>query len=270
MRILIVDDSPPVRQVLETLFKKLGHEVIASLESGDGIEDIILKEQPHVLCLDYLLPGRNGLEILASVNQMAPEVDVVFMTASDDITLKEQAADGGASGFLKKPFNRLQILEELNEIAQARNLTHEPATDSTSTTTSQGSTGQTAIIADDSGSVRLILKSILQDAGLRVLQSVGNGAEAVQAAKTHQPSLICLDVNMPGMSGIQALPQIREASPQSVVVMITGCTEKEIFTQAIELGAKGYILKPLRPAYVHDFLKKQGFAVTTHQRTKPG
>jgi len=112
------------------------------------------------------------------------------------------------------------------------------------------------VIADDNGSVRLVLKGLLEENGLTVVQSVANGAEAVQAVRNHQPRVLCLDVNMPVMGGLEALPQIVEASPQTSVIMVTGCADKKLVSQAAGLGAVGYILKPLRPAYVETFIRR--------------
>ncbi len=61
---------------------------------------------------------------------------------------------------------------------------------------------------------------------------------------------------MPLMSGLEALPQIREASPNSKVVMVTGNAGKSFVDTAISGGAQGYILKPVRPAQVETFMKK--------------
>ena len=102
----------------------------------------------------------------------------------------------------------------------------------------------------------MVLKGLLEECGLRVVQSVGNGAEAVNAVKIHRPGVLCLDVNMPVMGGLEALPLVREASPETAVVMVTGCADRAFVTQAAELGARGYILKPLRPAYVESFVRK--------------
>jgi DNA-binding NarL/FixJ family response regulator len=61
---------------------------------------------------------------------------------------------------------------------------------------------------------------------------------------------------MPGMSGLEALPQIRLASPKTKVVMITGNAGRAIVEAAVSGGAKGYFLKPIRPAKVEEFMKK--------------
>ena len=112
------------------------------------------------------------------------------------------------------------------------------------------------MIADDSSAVRLVLKGLLEEAGLRVVQSVGNGAEALKALGAHRPALLCLDVNMPVVSGLEALEAARQISPETAVVMVTGCADRDFVTQAAALGARGYILKPLRPAHVEGFVKR--------------
>ena len=79
---------------------------------------------------------------------------------------------------------------------------------------------------------------------------------ASRAAEKLKPTLLFLDVNMPVLSGLDALPKIRAISPSTVVVMVTGDTSRALVEQAARLGARGYIAKPVRPAYVERFLNK--------------
>lgn len=263
MKILIVEDNEGLCKVLTALLVSGGHEVVGRLADGNGVEEKITELRPDVLCLDYQLPGRDGLTILAAVNAMAPEIDVLFMTASEEEGIEQRAADAGASGFIRKPFSQQQVLDEIREVVEVRQ--RPPAVrdgESSAPVNESAPAGQaaalarTAVIADDSGSVRMVLKRLLEENGLRVVQSVGNGSEAIVAVRTHRPGVLCLDVNMPVMSGLEALPLVRELSPETVVVMVTGCADRAFVTQAAALGAKGYILKPLRPAYIENFVKK--------------
>ena len=112
------------------------------------------------------------------------------------------------------------------------------------------------MIADDNGTIRLLLKGLLTNLGFTVVQTVANGEEAVKAAAMHQPGVLCLDVEMPVMSGLEALPLIREASPQTAVVMVTASATRELVEKAASFGARGYIVKPIRPAYVEAFMSK--------------
>ncbi|MGE5470987.1 MAG: response regulator [Bacteroidota bacterium] len=259
MRIVIVDDNAAMRKVLVAIFSGAGHEVVGAFEDGQELEDRIRTLRPDLVCLDYNLPGRDGLTLLRAIQTAWPQLDVVFMTGSSESNIEEKAADAGASGFLRKPFGQAQIVEELRAVEETRRIASQAALPSLEV--ARPATGGkrrrgTAVIADDNGSVRLVLKALLEECGLTVVQSVANGSEAIQAAKNHQPSVFCLDVNMPVMDGLEALPKIVESSPQSHVIMVTGCADKKLVAQAAGLGAVGYILKPLRPAYVENFIRK--------------
>ena len=264
MRILIVDDNASLRQLLASLFATAGHEVVAMLEDGsERVEAEIKRTQPDIVCLDYELPGRDGITILQSIQAIAPQIDVLFMTASDEKDIAERAADAGASGFIRKPFGQAQIVRELGIVCATRKhaapalsepspkiVTPMPSIDGPKVRRG------TAVIADDSGSVRLVLKGLLEECGLKVVQSVANGNDAVTAARNHQPQVLCLDVNMPEMGGLEALPLIRAASPQTAVVMVTGSADKTVVAIAASHGASGYIIKPLRPAHVVAYMDR--------------
>jgi DNA-binding NarL/FixJ family response regulator len=263
MKVLIVEDSEGLAKVLQALVASAGHEVVGTLADGNGVEEALARLKPDIVCLDYQLPGRDGLTLLAAIQAVAPATDVVFMTACEDFGIEQKAADAGAAGFVRKPFNQAQLIKLLNEVAELRQVAakaraagddgpEEPID------FAGGSVGgrRTAVIADDCASVRMVLKGLLDECGVRVVQSVGNGAEALSAAKKHRPGLLCLDVNMPVMNGLDALPQIRAVSPETAVVMITGSADRAFVAHAAAHGAKGYILKPLRPAYVIGFMNK--------------
>lgn len=258
MRVVIIDDNASMRKVLAALFASLGHEVVGAFADGNGVEELIGQTTPELVCLDYHLPGRDGLSILRTIQTAAPEIDVIFMTASSDAGIEASAADAGASGFIRKPFGQQQIIDELRAVEQTRQKANHTAADSKVARIPRSQRGLRgkAVIADDNGSVRLVLKGLLEECGLQVVQSVANGGEAIQAARTHQPRVLCLDINMPVMDGIESLPRIIEASPETKVVMITGSADKKLVAQCAGLGAVGYIIKPLRPAYVEGFIQK--------------
>ncbi|MBS4020636.1 response regulator [Azonexus hydrophilus] len=262
MRVLIVEDNASMRTLLVTLLGSQGYTIVGQLENGNTLLDDIRRLEPTIVCLDYQLPGRDGLELLKDVNSNFPEIDVVFMTGSEDADIDKRAADNGASGFLRKPFGQKQILDELRQVYEVRQQAERadtpPAANAAPATPGVRRAGgrPTAVIVDDNSSIRLLLKGVLTELGMNIVAQAGNGEEAVRAAQTHQPQVLFLDVNMPLMSGLDALPKIREISPNTAVVMVTGDTSRELVQQAAGLGARGYIVKPVRPAYVEAFLKK--------------
>jgi len=262
MRVLIVEDNASMRTMLVTLLGGQGYSVVGQLENGNTLLDDITRLKPAIVCLDYQLPGRDGLELLKDINSHFPEIDVVFMTGSEDADIEKRAADSGASGFLRKPFGQKQILDELGQVREVRQQADRAAKPTTIAAPPEVPGGRqagkrpTAVIVDDNSSIRLLLKGVLSELGMNIVGQAGNGEEAVRAALTHQPQVLFLDVNMPLMSGLDALPKIREVSPDTAVVMVTGDTSRELVQQAAGLGARGYIVKPVRPAYVENFLKK--------------
>ena len=112
------------------------------------------------------------------------------------------------------------------------------------------------VIADDNGSIRAVLQGLMTAMGFEVVHMAKDGSEAVEAVRNHRPGVVCLDVEMPQMSGLEALAQIRACSPESVVVMVTANASRAFVQQAAEAGARGYIVKPLRPAYIETVMRR--------------
>lgn len=120
MRILIVDDNASMRTLLTTLLTAHGYEIVGSLADGNVVMETIRKLNPEIVCLDFQLPGRDGLSLLQEINTTYPAIDVLFMTASEKAGIQEQAADAGATGFLRKPFGQKQVLDELRQVCDTR------------------------------------------------------------------------------------------------------------------------------------------------------
>ncbi len=106
MQIMIVDDNASMRKVLAALFASAGHEVVGVFGDGNGVEEHIRETKPEVVCLDYHLPGRDGLTILRAIQATAPTVDVVFMTASSDAAVEPVLPALSASLLARKRSSR--------------------------------------------------------------------------------------------------------------------------------------------------------------------
>lgn len=260
MKIVIVDDDTSMRMVLRAICESEGHQVSAEFGDGYVLLDYVVNHQPDVVCLDFNLPGANGLELLSSMNVAANRVDVVMITASDDPELQGAAADAGATGFIRKPFEQARIIAELKEIEQTRGIAAQaaamPEAPAPPPAPAVSVVPRSAVVIDDSASVRLLLKGILQELGIKVVGVASSGREGIEVVRSTRPALVCLDVDMPGMTGIEALPEVHAASPQTKVVMVTGNAGRDVVGAAVAGGAKGYFLKPIRPARVEEFVKK--------------
>jgi DNA-binding NarL/FixJ family response regulator len=111
------------------------------------------------------------------------------------------------------------------------------------------------LIVDDHPLTREALAGLLAQHGFEVVGSASDGEEAVEAARRLQPRLVLLDLSMPGLSGLQALPRIREAAPGCEVVVLTASGTEENLLGAIRGGAAGYLLKSESPERIVEFLR---------------
>lgn len=98
------------------------------------------------------------------------------------------------------------------------------------------------LICDDETGVRESLKLILDEEFS--LNYAGNGREAVDFVKTHEPDLAILDVKMPSLNGLETLKALKELKPHLKVLMITGYESSDVAAQAAQLGANDYLTKP--------------------------
>ena len=100
------------------------------------------------------------------------------------------------------------------------------------------------LLADDHEFVRRGIRGFLRARrGWRVVGEAVNGREAVEKAKTLKPDLVILDISMPELDGLQAIPQIREASPSTKLVILTMHESDQMMHRVMEAGALGYVLK---------------------------
>ncbi len=110
------------------------------------------------------------------------------------------------------------------------------------------------LIADDHPLTRGALSALLGQNGFSVVAEAGDGIAAVAAARRHQPDLILLDLSMPNMDGLTALPELRAAAPGCEVVVLTASGTEENLLAAIRGGAAGYLLKSEPPDRLVGFL----------------
>jgi two-component system, response regulator PdtaR len=101
------------------------------------------------------------------------------------------------------------------------------------------------LIAEDEALTRTILRARLEKLGHQVVAEAENGVQAVEAARTHKPDAIIMDIKMPEMDGIEAARQIVSEKP-CAILFLTAFSEDALVDQAGEAGALAYLMKPFR------------------------
>jgi YesN/AraC family two-component response regulator len=99
------------------------------------------------------------------------------------------------------------------------------------------------LIADDAPDIRLLLKMYLSDTRLEVIGEATNGAEAVELTASLLPEAVILDLAMPVMDGLEAIPLIKEKSPDTKIVVLSGFEADRMAERAVGLGADSYLQK---------------------------
>jgi DNA-binding NarL/FixJ family response regulator len=107
------------------------------------------------------------------------------------------------------------------------------------------SEGLNIMVVDDSEDLRELISMVLErhPEGWRVVATAAEGRAAVDQARTSQPDLVLLDIAMPVMDGMQALPLIRDVAPEATVVMLSGYPFSTAGQGALDAGAHGYLEK---------------------------
>jgi two-component system chemotaxis response regulator CheY len=109
---------------------------------------------------------------------------------------------------------------------------------------------QRIVLVDDNEMIRIVLRSLLRTAGYEVVGEARNGATGLEMVDRIRPDLVCLDVVMPVLNGIDTLLAIRDRFPAIPVLMITGQSDKDSIQSMICQGATDIIVKPFNSARV--------------------
>jgi two-component system chemotaxis response regulator CheY len=111
------------------------------------------------------------------------------------------------------------------------------------------------LVVDDDTLMREVLKALLREEGFTVAGEAKDGLSALAQLERAQPDLVCLDVNMPGMSGIDVLKAIKAKCRDCRVVMVTGDSSMATVREAVGFGAVGFIVKPFKAGRVGSALR---------------
>jgi len=112
------------------------------------------------------------------------------------------------------------------------------------------------LIADDAAFMREMLRDILGQAGFEVCAEAADGNEAVACFEEHEPDLVTLDIVMPRKSGLDALREIIGRDPDACVVMCSALGQEALVMEALESGAKDFVVKPFKADHVIEVLNK--------------
>ena len=115
-RILIVDDSPVVRLILQDMLDALGHQVVGQEETAAGAIRAFKEALHDLVLLDISLPDRDGLAVLREMREIDPTARVIIVTGNAQKKLREQVMEMKAIGVLQKPFDAKDLCALLDQV----------------------------------------------------------------------------------------------------------------------------------------------------------
>lgn len=112
------------------------------------------------------------------------------------------------------------------------------------------------LIVDDAAFMRMMIKDILSKNGFEVVGEAADGVQAIEKYAELKPDLVTMDITMPEMDGIAALKEIKTKDPNAVIIMCSAMGQQAMVIDAIQAGAKDFIVKPFQADRVIEAISK--------------
>ncbi len=114
----------------------------------------------------------------------------------------------------------------------------------------------TVLVCDDAIFMRTMISDILTQAGYEVIGEAETGTQAVERFKELNPDLVTMDIVMPDMGGIDAVREIVKIAPHAKVLMCSAMGQQALVVEAIQAGAKDFVVKPFQPSRVLEAVQR--------------
>jgi DNA-binding response OmpR family regulator len=235
--ILVVDDERMLCDLLQEMLRRHGHEVFTAYSGQEAIE-LHRQRRPHFTLLDLTLPDMNGIEVLTRIRESDPKAGVMILTGAASDKLERQAQQLGVTDFLIKGLSPEALMGAVTRAVQPQS---PPA--AYADMTPEMHRGDSILVVDDERQVCEVLTKFLTSRGYRV-QSAQDGPAALALAESERPQFIVLDINMPGMNGIEVLRKLRARQYAGGVMMLTGSQDQSLLKEALDLESVDILGKP--------------------------
>ena len=262
MNILLVDDEPSFRIVVGDYLVEQGFSVSFAGDGEEGIKKLI-QETVDIVISDLYMHAMDGLKFCESARALPGFADLPFLFVSaygDESTLGTIRSFKNTA-FLKKGSSTGEVISQIEYLttpveqgggfspSQATKtapatLPKEDALTPVDTGTIRKEPGEyLLLVVDDDDALRLTLRDTLADEGYTV-SAAADGYEAMELIQKIKFDLVLTDIVMPNVSGFEVLTFVKEKTPETKVIMITGFTDLKLAMEAKKLGATDFIAKP--------------------------
>ena len=242
---LVIDDEQIICDLLRTMLSRAGYEVITASSGREGLS-MFCQQRPRFTLLDLRMPDMHGIEVLKEIRKVDQYASVIILTSWGTDELESQARKLGITDFLSKNMTFDAIMASTERVLQQAVSTRTAKVPAKgSATAPAGTTDKDSILViDDEPQIRDLLLQALTQRGYRVM-AASNGQEGLASVDHEKPSLIILDMYMPGLNGIEVLKQLRKRNYKNGIILLTGSQDQKLLKEAWELGVVDIMGKPL-------------------------
>jgi two-component system CheB/CheR fusion protein len=243
--ILIVEDDPDERELLEVALRDEGH---STATARDGNAALLLVEQggiqPDLVLTDYRIPGGlNGLQLVTKLRaRLSRQVSVIILTGDTSTeTLRDIA--GRDCVQLAKPVKARELRQVVQRVLQAPHSATRtrPSLAAGAVTSSEP---PVIFIVDDDNQVREGLRNLLEREG-RTVEDYADCEAFLEAYRPGREACLLVDAYLPGMNGLELLERLRDSGHQLAAIMITANSDVSMAVQAMKAGALDFLEKPI-------------------------
>jgi PAS domain S-box-containing protein len=262
---MLIEDSEIAADHISRYLQELDTEVVVFSHGQDAVQKAI-EARPDVILLDILLPDTSGWQVLDDLktNPYTRHIPVVIVSVVDE---RKRGLTHGAADYLVKPITREQLqasIQKVIPLSGAANhilvLRAKPVSVEPRTNPNQG---PLILIAEDNLINLESFIDYLKVRGFRIIPAV-NGFEALLRAQEFKPDLILMDIQMPGMDGLEAIKRLRTQVEfaQTPIIALTALAMPGDKERCLSAGANAYLAKPVGLKHLVDeiqtLLKPQG------------
>ena len=246
---LVIEDDPDLREMLELVLQREGHRVSVASNGAEALEiarrggiglDLILT--------DYNLPGgMNGLKAAAALRAMLTHPLPVIVLTGDISTRALKDIAGQDCLQMNKPVNLATLSQAIQHLLPPERPKRRSGDRLSSTSQGNGAAAPVIFIVDDDRQIRDGLRALLEHEG-RVVEDFQDCDGFLRAYRPGQAGCLLLDAYLPGMSGLELLHRMRQQDHHLPAIMITGDSDVHMAVEAMKAGASDFIEKPVGAA----------------------
>jgi len=244
--ILIVEDDPEVRSLLEMLLRDRGYRTKSAPDGATAL-DLVSRGviHPDVLLADFNLPNRmTGLQVATELRYLLDhQVPGVILTGDISTgTLREISSRNCVH--LTKPVKASELTQAIGRLLSTRMPAKPASVKDTRADDSRPGRPPVIYVVDDDDAVRSELRAVLEEDG-RWVQDYASCQEFLDAYRPETEACLLIDAYLPGMTGVALLRRLHEAGHHVPAIMITGNSDVQMAVQAMKAGAIDFIEKPV-------------------------